>query len=57
MFLILCSLSVYLFRPYMFLSREEDVEESTALASQSVQRFLPEAARDQPLLHASYWRS
>jgi len=33
------------------------VEECTALASQSVQRFLPEAARYQPLLHASYLRS
>jgi len=41
----------------MFPSREGDVEECTALASQSVQRFLPEAARYQPLLHALYLRS
>ena len=33
------------------------VEECTVLASQSVQRFLPEAARYQSLLHASHLRS
>ena len=42
---------------YVFFFREGDVEECTALVSQSVQRFLPEAARDQPLWHASYLQS